>query len=142
MLFLVNKKMEKLKIAFALVAVIGLVAVTVGLSFAHYIGTPYDTTTGSLPETFDEDWWTEMRAYMEARWTGIEDEEWFDDLTQYMEEHYNEVRGQAWFDQMFEYMEDRGFYHHGFRGYDDNYYGSNYYGPRSSGRRGFGCWGW
>lgn len=142
MLFLVIKKMKNTKIALALVAVIGLVTVTVGLSFAHYIGTPYTTTTGSLQDTFDEDWWTEMRSYMEARWTGIEDQEWFDAMTQYMEEHYNEVRGEGWFDQMLEYMEDRGFYHNGFRGYDDNYDGSNYYGPRSSGRRGFGCWGW
>jgi hypothetical protein len=129
--------MEKLKIALALIAVIGLVVVTVGLSFAHYIGTPFSTTTGSLQDTYDEDWWTEMREHMEARWSGIEDEEWFDDMTQYMEEHYDEVRSQNWFDQMLEYMEDRGYYHYG---YTDN--NDNYYGPRSSGRRGFGCWGW
>ena len=129
--------MEKLKIALALVAVIGLVAVTVGLSFAHYIGTPFNTTTGSLQDTFDKDWWTEMREHMEARWFGIEDEEWFDDMTQYMEEHYDEFRNQEWFDQMLEYMEDRGYYHYGYGNYNDNYYG-----PRSSGRRGFGCWGW
>ena len=135
MLFLVIEKMEKLKIALALVAVIGLVAVTVGLSFAHFVGTPYTTTTGSLQETFDEDWWTEMRAYMEARWTGIEDEEWFDDMTQYMEEHYNEVQSEPWFEEMLEYMEDRGYYVH--RGYGGNFFGSGGFG-----RRGFGCWGW
>ncbi len=134
--------MEKIKIVIALVAVVGLVAVTVGLAFAHYFGGPYNPIIGSVQDGFDEDWWTEMRAYMEARWSGIEDKEWFDDMIQYMEEHYNEVRDQAWFDQMLEYMEDRGFYHPGYRGYEGNYFGPGYYGPRSSGRRGFGCWGW
>jgi hypothetical protein len=145
--------MKTLKIVLALAAVIGLVTVTVGLSFAHYTGTipfnpttntdtPFDTTPMSVYNTFDQDWWTRMRDYMKARWTGIEDEIWFIEMTQYMEEHYNEVRCQAWFDQMLEYMEDRGYYHYGYRGYADNYYSPNYYGPRSSGRRGFGCWGW
>jgi len=47
----------------------------------NYIGTSCDTTSGSLQETFDSDWWTEMTAYMEARWGGIEDKEWFEDMT-------------------------------------------------------------
>ncbi len=129
--------MKTLKIAVALTAVIGLVAVTIGLSFAHYTGIPFDSTTSSVQDTFDENWWTNMREYMEARWTGIEDEAWFNEMTQYMEEHYNEVQNQEWFNQMLEYMEDRGYYRYGGSNFDDNYFGS-----RSSGRRGFGCWGW
>jgi hypothetical protein len=129
--------MKTLKIVLALTAVIGLVAVTVGLSFAHYTRTPFDTTIESTQNTFDENWWTNMREYMEARWTGIEDEAWFNEMTQYMEEHYNEVQNQEWFNQMLEYMEDRGYYRYGGNNFNDNYFGS-----RSSGRRGFGCWGW
>ena len=129
--------MKNTKIAIALVAVVGLVAVTVGLAFAHYFGAPYAPITGSSQENFDEDWWTEMREHMEARWSGIEDEEWFDDMIQYMEEHWNEVQNQPWFDEMIEYMEDRGYYHYGYGGD----YG-NYFGPGGFGRRGFGCWGW
>lgn len=132
-----DEKMKTLKILLALTAVIGLVAVTIGVSFAHYTGTPFDSTTGSIRDTFDEDWWTRMREYMEARWNGIEDETWFSDMRQYMEEHWNEIQNQEWFNQMLEYMEEQGHYHYGYRHYEENYPGL-----RSSGQRGFGCWGW
>lgn len=135
MLLLVIEKMKNIKIAIALVAVVGLVAVTVGLAFAHYFGGPYYLSTVSLQEGFDEDWWTEMREHMEARWSGLEDEEWFDEMTQYMEEHYNEVQSEPWFEEMLEYMEDRGYYGHAG-------YGVNFFGSGGFGRRGFGCWGW
>ena len=91
--------MKTLKIVLALTAVIGLVAVTIGLSFAHYTGIPVDTTTNTVHDTFDENWWTNIREYMEAKWNGIEDEAWFNEMTQYMEEHYNEVQNQEWFNQ-------------------------------------------
>ena len=128
--------MKNIKIALALLAVIGLVAITIGLGFAHYFGTPYDSTAG-LSESFDEDWWTEMREHMEARWSGVEDEEWFDDMTQYMEEHWNDLQSQDWFEEMLHYMEDRGYYHYGPRGYGGSYFGSGGFSGR-----GFGCRGW
>lgn len=128
--------MKTLKIVIALAAVIGLATLTVGLTLAHYTNTPYDYMHSYVPEA-DEDWWTEMREYMEARWSGIEDEEWFDDMNEYMEEHWNEVQNQEWFNQMLEYMEEHGYHPYGYSNYDDNYYG-----PRGYDRRGFGCWGW
>lgn len=129
--------MEKTKIILAVVAVTGLVALTVGLSFAHFIGTPTTTPSGSLQETFEDDWWTEMRAYMQARWSGVEDEEWFNEMIQYMEDHHIEIQNQPWFEDMIEYMEERGYYQNGYRGYN-----GGYFGPRRYDRRGFGCWGW
>ena len=129
--------MKNTKIAIALVAIVGLVTLTAGLAFAHYFGGPYNPITGSLQESFDEDWWTEMKEHMEARWSGIEDEEWFDDMTQYMEEHWHEVQNQEWFEEMLQHMEDRGYYNYGFRGYGGSYFGSGGFG-----RRGFGCRGW
>ena len=128
--------MKALKIAIALTAIIAISAVTIGLSFATYTNTPL-TATSSVQDTFDEDWWTSMQDYMQARWDGIEDQTWFNDMTQYMEEHYNEVQNQEWFTQMLEYMEDQGYYH-----FDSSNYDVNYFGPRSSVRGGFGCWGW
>lgn len=120
--------MKTLKIILALSVVIGLIAVTVGLSFATFTGAPFDYMHGYVQNGINEDWWDEMLEHMEARWTGIEDEAWFDDMTQYMEEHYNEVQNQPWYDEMIEYMEENGYH--------------SYAGPRSSGRGGFGCWGW
>ena len=126
--------MKATKIALALIAVIGLSAIITGLAFAHYTKA-FVPATGNAEEPFDEDWWTEMREHMEARWSGIEDEEWFDDMNEYMEEHWNEVQNQEWFNQMLEYMEEQGYNHYGYRNYEDNYYGFRGYGRR-------GCWGW
>ena len=137
MLFLVMKKMKNTKIAIALIAAVGLVALTSGLVFAHYFTGPHNPLTDSLHESINEDWWTEIREHMEARWSGIEDEQWFDDMLEYMEEHWSEVQNQSWFEEMVEYMEDKGYYHYGYRGYN-----SNYYDHRSYRGRGFGCLGW
>ena len=139
MVFLVIKKMKTTRIAIALVAVVGLSAIIVGLAFAHYSrNSPFSPATGNIAENFDENWWTEMEEYMEARWQRIEDEEWYDDMVQYMKEHWNEVQNKEWFNQMIEYMENQGYSHfYGYRNYD-----SNYYSPRNYGGRGFGCRGW
>jgi hypothetical protein len=129
-----DEKMKTTRIALALIAVIGLSAIIAGLAFAQYTRT-FATATGNIQETFDEDWWTEMREHMQARWYGIEDEEWFNDMNQYMQEHWNEVQNQEWFNQMLEYMQEHGYHSYGYNNYQD------YHGPRSYGR-GFGCWGW
>ena len=126
--------MKTPKIVIALTAIIAISTVTIGLSFAHYTNTPFTTRTNSVQDTFNEDWWTRMQDYMQARWNGIEDQTWFNDMTQYMEEHYDEVQNQEWFNQMLEYMEDRGHY------FGTNNIDDTYHGPRSSGRGGFGCW--
>jgi len=144
-----DEKMKTLKIVLALAAIIGLTTFTVGLTLANYANTPYNNTTVPVA---DENWWNQMRQYMEARWQGIEDEEWFNDMTQYMEEHWNEVQNQSWFNQMIEYMQEHGYQPYGNQpyGYGPYQYGpysynnyNGYYGPRSYGR-GFGCrgWGW
>jgi hypothetical protein len=132
-----DEKMKTWKIALAFTAIIGLATFAIGLTLAHYTNTPFDYAHSYVSDAESEDWWTEMREYMEARWNGIEDEEWFDDMTQYMEEHWEEVQNQDWFNQMLEYMEEQGYHPYGYSNYEDNYYGPRYYG-----RRGFACWGW
>jgi hypothetical protein len=132
--------MKTLKIALALAAVIGLVTITVGLSFAIFTGTPLDYGRIYVQDGFDEDWWDEMREYMEARYRGIEDEAWFDDMFEYAQKHWDEVQGQEWFDDMIEYIDENDRYNYPHGRYDDNYYGPRgyggyYYGPR-------GCMGW
>lgn len=130
--------MKTAKIAIALTVLVGLIAITIGFSFAHYNDLPFVNTRSAVPTGVDEDWWTTMRDYMKARWNGIEDEEWFDEMTQYMEEHWNEVQNQEWFDEMLEYMQQ-----HNYR-YNYRYgeYSENFYGPRGYGGRGRGCMGW
>jgi hypothetical protein len=131
------KKMKTLKILLALSAIIGLVAVTMGVTFAHYTGVPSDVTTGTIQERFEEDWWLRMREHMEARWEGIEDESWYNDMIQYMEDHWTEIHNQEWFNEMLEYMEEHGHYNYRYRNYEEDYPGFGSYGGR-----GFGCRGW
>jgi hypothetical protein len=137
-----DEKMQTLKIALALAAIIGLTTLTVGLALAHYTNTPYNNTV----PVADEDWWTQMQEYMESRWSGIEDQEWFDDMNQYMQERWTEVQNQTWFNQMLQYMQDHGYQPYcyepyGYEPYGYSNYEDNYYGPRGYGR-GFGCRGW
>lgn len=147
--------MKTLKIALALAAIIGLTTLTVGLALANFTNTPNNYNNTTVPRVND-DWWTQMREYMEARWNGIEDQEWFDDMAQYMETHWNEVQNQTWFNQMLQYMQEHGYEPYcygpygygpyGYQPYGDQPYGYNgydsyYYGPRGYGR-GFGCMGW
>ena len=131
---MMKEKMKTLKIALVLTAIVGLTALTVGLALAHYANTPYNYNNTATPQA-EENWWNQMREYMEARWQGIEDQEWFNDMTQYMEEHWNEVQNQEWFNQMLQYMEEHGYHPYGFENFEGTY------GPRGYGR-GFGCWGW
>jgi hypothetical protein len=134
--------MKTLKIALALVAVIGLVAITVGVSFALFTGTPVDYGRIYVQNGLDEDWWVEMRDYMETRYRGIEDEPWFDDMFEYARGHWDEVQGQEWFDEMIDYIDENTRNNSRFRGYDEGYFGPERYGGYYSGRRGFGCMGW
>ena len=99
--------MKKTKIARGLLASVGLVGLTAGLALSHYFKEPHNPITGSLNESFDEDWWTEIRERIEANWSGVEDEQWFEEIL--------------------EYMEDRGYYNSGYRGYNSNYYGDRSY---------------
>jgi hypothetical protein len=145
------KTSKTLKIVLALAAVIGLTTFTVGLALANFTSTPYSYNNTAVPEAQTNDWWNQMREYMEAKWTGIEDEEWYDDMVQYMEVHWNEVQNQAWFNQMLQYMQEHGYDPycygpygygpHGYEPYGYNNFDSCYYGPRGYGR-GFGCMGW
>lgn len=129
--------MKTLNILLAFTAVIGLIAITIGVTFAHYTGTPFDVTTGTTQEPFEDDWWLRMREHMEARWEGIEDEAWYNEMIKYMGEHWNEIQNQEWFNEMLEYMEENGNFNHRYRNYYENYpsYGSSI-------GRGFGCRGW
>ncbi|MEJ2271514.1 MAG: hypothetical protein P8X91_03310 [Candidatus Bathyarchaeota archaeon] len=81
-----------------------------------------------VDQTTDGDWWDEMIERMDEHLDDvpqeIQDEEWFNDMRAYIEEHIGEVQTQHWFDEMTEFMEDQRYEY----GYRYNYY------PRSSGR--------
>ena len=64
--------MKTIKIAIAFTAIIAIVAVTIGLTFAQQTNTPYANTQNQAQDNIDQDWWVRMRNYMKARWNGIE----------------------------------------------------------------------
>ena len=119
-------KMEKTKIALVLIAVVALVTVTIGFTFAQNLSGfgHFGGMMGYTSYAEGEDWWTEMREHMSEDWADIEDEKWFDDMTTYMDEHIADLGSQEWYDSMVEYMEEYGHYGYGHMGF---------------GYRGFGC---
>ncbi len=77
----------------------------------------------------DDQWWSEMREHMEDRWVGVDDEDWHQQMQQYREEHWQEVQDEDWYQEMEQYMEELW----------DN---QDYYG-RMGGYGGYGgCHGW
>jgi hypothetical protein len=63
-----------------------------------------------VDQTTDGDWWDEMIEHMEDRWDNVpqqvQDEEWFNDMRAYIQDHVDEVQTQDWFDEMTEFMEE------------------------------------
>jgi hypothetical protein len=63
-----------------------------------------------VDQTTDGDWWDEMVEHMEDRWDNVpqevQDEEWFNDMRAYIQDHVDEVQTQDWFDEMTQFMEE------------------------------------
>ncbi len=59
----------------------------------------------------DGDWWNEMIEHVDEHLDSvpqeIQDEEWFTDMRAYMEQQVDEVQTQDWFDEMTQFMEEQ-----------------------------------
>jgi hypothetical protein len=75
----------------------------------------YYSTTASRYE--DEDWWNEMRQYMEQHWDELDEatkqettdedfEDWWEEMKEHMEERWADA-DEDWWDEMREHMEER-----------------------------------
>lgn len=66
-----------------------------------------------VDQTTDGDWWDEMVEHMDDHLDEvpqeIQDQEWFTDMKAYMETHIDEVQSQDWFDEMTQFMEEQNF---------------------------------
>jgi hypothetical protein len=66
-----------------------------------------------VDRTTDGDWWDEMVEHMDEHLDEvpqeIQNEEWFTDMRTYMETHIDEVQTQDWFDEMTQFMEEQDF---------------------------------
>jgi len=93
------------------------VAAPVTYAFAHRgPSSSYYGVTGSGFE--DEEWWSEMKDYMEDHWEELEEakeqgelgeefEEWWDEMKERMEDRWADIDGEDWWDEMREHMEER-----------------------------------
>lgn len=96
-----------------LVLVLGLVVLAVAVSasyvLAHPSSRPYYGVTEEIEQLQEEEWWQEMRQYMEQHWEDRQegDEEWWHEARQHMEQHWEDIESEGWFDEMRQYMEER-----------------------------------
>lgn len=131
----------KTKLIIAIGITLGIVVwASIGIVLAHNFATnPYYSgiRAYSTPSD-DEDWWNEMRQYMEEHWDEVDvatqqettDEEfddWWDEMKEHMEEGLIDDNGD-WWDDMREHMEDH------WEELEDGDYGYGGFGR--------GCWGW
>ena len=79
-----------------LVLALSLVGLAVVASTTYVLAhrgpsTSYYGTTSDVAQFQDEEWWREMRTYMEQKWEDHEDDEWWDEMSEHMEEHWEEL---------------------------------------------------
>lgn len=113
--------MKNLKIMLIATTIAVLGVATIGLALASsYNNSPYygGMMGYSTPNT-DDDWWIEMREYMDDHWDEVQDQAGFTEMQTYMNEHLDDIENQNWFDEMTSHMEGQNF--------DSNY------------RYGYGC---
>ena len=76
-----------------LALILVVVAVAAPATYALARSNPsssYYGVTGNIDD-LDEEWWNEMRTYMEQHWAGIESEDWWDEMNEHIEEHWEEL---------------------------------------------------
>lgn len=94
----------------------------------------------------DEDWWNEMRQYVEEHWEELDEakeqektdeefEDWWGEMKEHMEERWTDHNEKDWWDEMREYKEER---------WSEQEDGGHGYGRQGSygGFDGCGRWSW
>jgi hypothetical protein len=105
-----------------LALILGLVALVIVIPTSYVLAHPggyyYDEV--HREQFQDEEWWQEMRQYMEDRWDEEVDDEWWDEMRDHMEDRWEDVSDEDWYQEMEQYMEDHW--------KDQGYYGRYSYG--------------
>jgi len=118
-------KNVKLIIIATTIAILTVGTIGVALAYNHERSSNYGGIMGYSTPNEDEDWWVEMREYMDDHWNEVQDEEWFNDMREYMDEHVDDVENQDWFDKMTKFMENQRYeYYYNY----NNGYGYGYRG--------------
>ena len=107
-----------------LVLALTLVGLAVAASTTYVLAhrgpsTSYYGTTSDVAQFQDEEWWREMRTYMEQKWEDHEDDEWWDEMREHMEQRWAGIESEDWWDEMSEHLEEHweeledGYYRYG-----------------------------
>ncbi|MDG6221761.1 MAG: hypothetical protein IAX21_06355 [Candidatus Bathyarchaeota archaeon] len=116
------------------VLILGLVALVIAIPISYVLAHPggYYYNAADVEHYQNEEWWQEMRQYMEQRWDDNAEDEWWNEMREHMEQRrWEGAEDEKWFQEMKQYMEERW--------EDQDYYG------RYGGNGGFGrChrWNW
>ncbi|MCW8802162.1 MAG: hypothetical protein OQK81_02290 [Candidatus Bathyarchaeota archaeon] len=94
---------KKLALILGLVALV--ITIPAGYVLAHPGGYYYDEVRAE--QYHDEEWWQEMRQYMEDHWDEQVDDERWGEMRAHMEERWEDVRDEDWYQEMEQYMEER-----------------------------------
>ncbi|UCC58079.1 MAG: hypothetical protein JSW14_06900 [Candidatus Bathyarchaeum sp.] len=101
--------MKTKTLSIALILAILAIAAPVTYVLAHRTSTrSYYGVTEDIEKFQNEEWWKEMRTYMEEHWKIHEDdEEFWREMRQHMEQHWEDIESEEWWAEMKEYMEQR-----------------------------------
>ena len=90
-----------------LVLVLGLVALVIAIPASYVLAHPGSYYSVAEQQYEDEEWWQEMRQYMEDKWDEEVDDDWWGEMRAHMEERWEGVHDEDWYQEMEQYMEER-----------------------------------
>ena len=88
-------------------AIIAVAALTTYVLASRGSSSFYYCTTSDVSKFQGEEWWNEMRTYMEQRWEYHEDDSWRDEMEAHMEQCWVNVDNEDGWNEMRQYMEER-----------------------------------
>ena len=91
-----------------LALVLGLVALVIAIPASYVLAHPsgYYYNAADIEQYQNEEWWQEMRQYMENRWDNNVDDEWWNEMREHMEQRWDNVENEGRWQEMRQYMED------------------------------------
>jgi len=87
-------------------AIIAVAAPTTYVLARHGSSSSYYATTSDVSKFQDEEWWNDMRTYMEQHWQDHEDDGWWDEMKAHMEQRWANVDSEDGWNEMRQYMEE------------------------------------
>jgi sensor domain CHASE-containing protein len=94
-----------------LILALGLAVLAVAASTTYVLayrgsGSSYYSTTSNVAQVQNEEWWNDMRTYMQQHGQDNKDDAWWNETRTHMEQRWGNIQSDDWWNEMRQYMEE------------------------------------